>query len=165
MKKLLCLSALVICAGGLVYGSEGGAPAAVVPEQPAVEGKVVWLTSLELAQAEAAKRKVPILVDFTESDWCGWCIKLDKEVFDTPVFAKYASENLVLLQIDFPRKKTQSAELKKQNEALLDKFGVRGFPTIILLDASGQLIEKTSYKAGGAESYVKHLSGLLKNKK
>ncbi len=165
MKIWPGLMAVVMCVGSIGCSAEEAAKANVVADKPGIAVKAVWFTSLELAKAESAKRKVPILANFSGSDWCGWCIKLDKEVFSTPVFEKYASENLVLLHLDFPRKKAQSDEIKKQNEALLEKFQVTGFPTIILLDADGKLIEKTSYQPGGAENYVKHLSGLLKNKK
>ena len=131
----------------------------------AVVDKVVWLTSLAAAKAEAARRKVPILADFSGSDWCGWCMKLDKEVFSTDVFKKYASENLVLLLVDFPRQKPQSDETIKQNKDLAEKFGIEGFPTILLLDAEGKLLERTSYLPGGGENYVMHLRKLLKNKR
>ncbi len=129
-----------------------------------VVGKAVWLTSLAEAKAEAAKRKVPILADFSGSDWCGWCIKLDKEVFSTPAFQKYASENLVLLLLDFPRAKPQTDEIKKQNAGLSDKFGIEGLPTVILMNSEGHKLAQTGYLAGGGEVYVTHLQKLLKNK-
>lgn len=139
-------------------------PVLAAEDKPAVAGKALWLTSLADAKAEAAKRKVPILVDFSGSDWCGWCIKLDEEVFSTPVFKEYAAKNLVLLLVDFPRAKPQDAGTKKQNQALVDKFGVEGFPTILLLDENEKLIARTSYQPGGGENYVKHLGKLLKSK-
>lgn len=112
------------------------------------------MTDFEAAQAKAAAEQKPMLLDFTGSDWCGWCIKLDKEVFSQEAFQNYAAEALVLVELDFPRGKDQSAKLKAQNKALAEKYGIRGFPTILILSPEGELIEKTGYRRGGAESYV-----------
>lgn len=121
----------------------------------------IWMTDFEAAKKAAAEKELPILVDFTGSDWCGWCIKLKKEVFSQDPFVAYAKKNLVLLELDFPRRKELPEDLQKQNQALLEKYGVRGFPTILLLDAKGKELERTGYRKGGAEAYVKHLKGLL----
>jgi len=121
----------------------------------------VWMTDFEAAQAKAAAEQKPMLLDFTGSDWCGWCIKLDKEVFSQEAFQSYAAEALVLVELDFPRSKDQSAELKAQNKALAEKYGIRGFPTILILSPEGELIEKTGYRRGGAESYVEHIMSIL----
>jgi len=138
---------------------------ATVTKPVAVEAAApVWLTSLEAAKTEAAKRKVPILADFTGSDWCGWCIRLDKEVFSTPVFRDYAGTNLVLLVVDFPRSKAQTDELKKQNEELSTRFGIEGFPTVLILNTEGKETARTGYREGGAEAYVAHLKNLIGGK-
>lgn len=121
-----------------------------------------WMTDLASAQKAAAERKVPILVDFSGSDWCGWCIKLDKEVFSQDAFKKFAKDNLVLLLLDFPRRKEQSEEVKKANNALAEKYGIEGFPTVLILDAEGKVIGRTGYQPGGAEKYVAHIQELLK---
>lgn len=138
-------------------------------ETKAVDAKashvdVVWLTSLDAARKEAAEKKLPILVNFSGSDWCGWCIKLDKEVFSQKAFAEYAKSNLVLLLLDFPNSKPQSPEDKKVNQALAEQYGVQGFPTVLLLDATGKQLGRTGYMPGGAEAYVDHLKDLLKKK-
>ena len=114
-----------------------------------------------LLAAKARAENKPLLVDFTGSDWCGWCIRLDEEVFSQSAFQAYAAAELVLVEIDFPRRKTLSAELKAQNEALAQQYGIRGFPTILLLSPEGELIEKTGYRRGGPESYVAHLKEIL----
>src|SRR5882672_6835374 len=75
-----------------------------------------WLTDAKKAQEQAKAEKKLVLLDFTGSDWCGWCIRLNKEVFSKPEFQDYAAKNLVLVEVDFPRSKTQSAELKAQND-------------------------------------------------
>lgn len=122
-----------------------------------------WLTDFDKAQKMAADKKLPILADFSGSDWCGWCIKLDKEVFSQKAFQDYAKTNVVLLLVDFPNAKKQSTEEKKKNQALADKYGVRGFPTVLLLKADGSVIAQTGYREGGAEKYVDHLKEVLKN--
>ena len=120
-----------------------------------------WMTDFEAAQAKAKAENKPMLLDFTGSDWCGWCIKLDKEVFGKAAFKDYAAAELVLVELDFPRGKEQSAELKAQNEKLAKQYGIRGFPTILVLSPEGELIEKTGYQRGGAEAYVEHIKEIL----
>jgi protein disulfide-isomerase len=123
-----------------------------------------WTTDFAGAQKTAAEKNLPILVDFSGSDWCGWCIKLDKEVFSQKEFKEFAQGNVVLFLADFPRGKSQSAELKKQNKGLMEKYGVQGFPTVLLLNAKGDVIGETGYQPGGARKYVAHLKDLLKKK-
>src|SRR5882672_5780311 len=108
-----------------------------------------WQTDLPKAQAQAKKENKLVMLDFTGSDWCGWCIKLNKEVFSKPEFAKYAKDNLLLVEVDFPHAKKQTEELKKANEALLDKYKVDGYPTIIVLNSQGEKIGETGYVEGG----------------
>jgi thioredoxin-related protein len=120
-----------------------------------------WATDWEKAKATAAKDAKDILLDFTGSDWCGWCIKLDKEVFSQEAFKTHAATSLVLMEADYPRQKQQSAELKAQNQKLQEQFGVTGFPTIFLTDAQGRPFARTGYLQGGAETYVAHLKELV----
>ena len=104
-----------------------------------------WLTDLPKAQAQAKKENKLVMLDFTGSDWCGWCIKLNKEVFSTPDFAKYAKDNLVLVEVDFPDRKEQTAAQKTANEALKKKYKIRGYPTIIVLNAEGKQVGELHY--------------------
>lgn len=120
-----------------------------------------WLTDFEAAQATARAEGKPLLLDFTGSDWCIWCIRLTDEVFSREAFVSYADASLVLAKIDFPMKKPQSEELVAQNRALAEKFGIQGFPTIILLSPEGELLAKTGYQRGGPEAYVAHLQKFL----
>ena len=124
-----------------------------------------WLDNLEKAQEISKEKEIPIFVDFTGSDWCGWCIKLTEEVFSKEEFIQYSAENLVLVKLDFPRAIPQTAETKAYNENLARKYGIRGFPTILLLDSEGQVIAQTGYQYGGAVKYVEHLQELLKTGK
>ena len=130
----------------------------------AAEGSANWLTDFEAAKEVAASEDKPLLLDFTGSDWCIWCIRLKDEVFTREAFTDYAEDELVLVELDFPRGKSQTEELKAQNAALAEKYGVRGFPTIVLLSPDGDLIDKTGYRKGGPEAYVAHLKELLASK-
>jgi protein disulfide-isomerase len=117
-----------------------------------------WNTDFAKASAKAKAEGKYILIDFSGSDWCGWCKKLDKEVFSKKTFKKYAKENLILVMADFPRDDSkQSVSLKKQNKALAKKFKIRGFPTVFILDPNGKTINKTGYQAGGPEAYVEYI--------
>jgi len=119
-----------------------------------------WLTDLDEAKKVALKENKPILVDFTGSDWCGFCIKLHAEVFDKPEFEAFA-KNYVLVELDFPNKKPQPAEEKAKNRAAQAKYGVSGFPTVLLLDAkTGEAYGRQSgYGPGtGPKAYLEKLS-------
>lgn len=109
-----------------------------------------WSTDYPASVAAATKAGKPLLLDFTGSDWCGWCIKLRKEVFDTPAFAAWAKDRVVLVEIDFPNGKPQSDAVKRQNEELQQRFRIEGYPTIILLDPTGKkVLGQMGYQQGG----------------
>ncbi len=116
------------------------------------EVKSGWLTDFKKAQDEAKANNKLLLVNFTGSDWCGWCIKLDREVFSQPAFKEYASKNLVLLEVDFPRAKPQTSAEKKQNFELAERFGIEGYPTIVVLNSEGKKIGALSYDAALPEN-------------
>lgn len=121
-----------------------------------------WETDFEVAKKRAKDENKTILADFTGSDWCGWCIKLKKEVFDQAAFQEYAKKNLIMLELDFPHNKKLPAKEQKQNDKLSEEFKVQGFPTILLLDADGKEVGRTGYQPGGPEKYIEHVKGLLK---
>ena len=101
-------------------------------------------------------------MDFTGSDWCGWCIKLVDEVFKHDAFKKGVADKFVLVELDYPQDKSKlSEETQKQNEELKGKYSIRGYPTILLLDSDGRPFAQTGYQAGGPEKYLAHLDGLL----
>ena len=127
------------------------------PAQP-----TVWLTSFEAAKAAARAERKVILVNFTGSDWCPWCVRLHDEVFSRRAFLDYASRHLILLTVDFPRKKRMTPAQKRENNALAQSYKIEGFPTILLLDPDGRVIAQTGYRKGGAAAYVDHLRALLR---
>ncbi|MCA8965314.1 MAG: thioredoxin family protein [Planctomycetes bacterium] len=115
-----------------------------------------WLTDYKAALKAARKGNQVVLVDFTGSDWCGWCMKLDKEVFETDEFRTWAKKKkVVLLKLDFPRHKELPAELKKQNDELAKEFGIGGYPSIVFLNAKGKKVGEMSYKEGGTAVWTK----------
>lgn len=124
-----------------------------------------WETDYEKAKELARTENKHILVDFTGSDWCGWCIKLNKEVFSQPAFQEYARKNLVLVVVDFPRKTPLSEEAQKKNRSLMAKYEVRGFPTLVILNPKGKEVARTGYRAGGPKAYVEHLKTLISGEK
>jgi thioredoxin-related protein len=126
--------------------------------------KPIWLTKYTDALKYAKKFDRPILVNFTGSDWCGWCVKLKKEVFDKKEFKEFASTDVILFEADFPNRKKQSAAIKGQNKKLKEKFGITGYPSIILLNSKGEKITKTGYKEGGPVKYVEMLREMLEGK-
>jgi protein disulfide-isomerase len=122
------------------------------PAAPAITG---WTDDFDKAVKYAAATKRPLLLDFSGSDWCGWCIKLHNEVFVKDAFKTYADKNLVLVEVDFPRGKKQSAELKARNSKLAEKYGVRGFPTVVVLDSTGKKeLGRTGYVKGGPDAFI-----------
>ena len=121
-----------------------------------------WLTDVPKAVQQAKAENKLVLLDFTGSDWCGWCIKLNKEVFSQPEFADYAKKNLVLVEVDFPRRKEQSAELKKANQALQEKYKIEGYPTLILLNTEGKQVGQMGYQPGGPKPFVADLDKVKK---
>ena len=119
-----------------------------------------WGTDLPAALNQARSEKKMVLLDFTGSDWCPWCIKFDHEVLDTDSFATYAQNKLELVLVDFPRTKPQSDSLKQANQDLARRFGVDGYPTYVLLDYKGkELGRQVGYAEGGPDAFVAELDG------
>jgi len=117
-----------------------------------------WLTDYDKALAKAKADNKVVMVEFHGSDWCPPCIKLNKEVLKSSDFESFASEHLILVDADFPRKSELPADVKAQNEKLAKQFGIRGFPTIILLDAEENVLGKmVGFPQGGLEGLLSFL--------
>ena len=122
-----------------------------------------WLHDYNKAQEQAKANHKLLFLNFTGSDWCGWCIKLDKEIFSQQQFKNYAHDNLVLVELDFPRRKSQATEERKQNMELAQQYEVLGFPTIVVLNSNGQKVwQFDGYFPGGPEAFVAQLQKLPK---
>jgi protein disulfide-isomerase len=124
-----------------------------------------WMTDHKAALALSKKTGKPILADFTGSDWCGWCIRLKKEVFNTPEFKTWAKKNVILLELDYPRSKPQSAAIKAQNAKLVQQYKIEGYPTILFLNSSGKVLGQYGYDQGGPKVWTKNADSMLKGKK
>jgi thioredoxin-related protein len=128
-------------------------------DKPATE---LWVTDFAKAKTQAKAEKKDLLVDFTGSDWCGWCMKLDEEVFSQDAFTAGAPKSFVLVKLDYPHKKELPAELKEQNKKLVKQYPIQGYPTIMLMDADGHVYGLTGYEAGGADKYLEMLADMKK---
>lgn len=132
--------------------------------------ELVWETDLTKAINISKVENKPLMLFFTGSDWCGWCIKLQKEVFKTPEFSKWANENVVLVELDFPRRKELSAEMKSQNEQMKQMFQIRGYPTVWLVqpeEVDGKVnfrqLGKSGYVSGGPSAWITAIEPAFKN--
>jgi protein disulfide-isomerase len=133
--------------------------------------ELTWQTDMNKALEISKKSQKPLFLFFTGSDWCGWCIRLQKEVFKTPEFAKWAKDNVILVELDFPRSTPQQPEIKKQNAELQQIFAVQGYPTVWFVRGSkkdGKVnLEKlgsTGYVAGGPTAWLAAADKILANK-
>ncbi len=147
MKQVLLIGLLVF----FVVGSAGAA------------SDNLWQTDFAAAKAQAVKEKKLLLLDFTGSDWCGWCTKLKQEVFNRELFQKEVIKDFVLVELDFPQKSQLEEKLAQQNKALSKKYDIAGFPSIVLLDAEGVEFARTGYQSGGPQVYLDSLKGFIKN--
>ncbi|MFK7970902.1 MAG: thioredoxin family protein [Bacteroidia bacterium] len=123
-----------------------------------------WYVHLDTAKTQANTSRKPILVLFTGSDWCAPCMQLEREVLSKKAFQDYAKKNLVLVKMDFPRRSPEpSIEMQVHRDTVATKYlGERqSVPTVFLLNDDGSIIAKTTFRAGGAEAYVRHLEHLL----
>jgi thioredoxin-related protein len=128
-------------------------------------GAADWQTDYARALETAKAQNKRVLLDFTGSDWCGPCIEFKKRVFSRPEFSAYADKNLILVEVDYPQQKKQSAELKKQNDKLGKQYGIdeKGFPTIVLLDPAGKIVrEFTGYDGETPAALIAWIEGKTK---
>jgi len=98
-----------------------------------------------------------VFLFFTGSDWCGWCKRLEEEILTTSEFKNYAKEKLILVKLDFPRQIEQSEALQNQNRTLAGQYGIKGYPTVIVLDPAGRAVKQLGYQEGGPGPFVSAL--------
>ncbi|WP_133507557.1 thioredoxin family protein [Flavobacterium chryseum] len=131
-----------------------------------------WYTDVKEAITVSNKENKPMLMFFTGSDWCGWCIRLQNEVLKTTEFQKWASDNVILVELDYPRRTPQAPEIKSQNNELQQAFGIQGFPTVFFTSAEskdGKInfkgLGQTGYVAGGPSAWLAVAEGIVHPKK
>jgi thioredoxin-related protein len=149
-KRSLLLAALVA-----LVAAPFVAPSAVRAAE------VQWHTNMDEAMKIATREDKQLLINFTGSDWCVWCKRLEGEVFEQSQFQEEATDDFVLVELDFPRSTPQSDEVKKHNRKWQEQYGVEGFPTIVLANAKGEAFANTGYLPGGPGPYMMHLDELL----
>ena len=124
-----------------------------------------WQTNITVAKEIAAEKSKPIILVFQGSDWCAPCIKLDRQIWSTDAFKKYAKDNFVMLQADFPKRKKNalSESLTISNAKLAETYNKNGvFPFVVVLDANGNVLGETGYKKTTPENYIKELNAFIK---
>jgi protein disulfide-isomerase len=134
--------------------------------------ELVWSNNLRNSVEVSKKTKKPLMLFFTGSDWCGWCIRLQKEVFLTETFTKWAKENVILVELDFPKSKTQTDAIKQQNNQLQQTFAVQGYPTVFFVNAKKtekdkydlSSLGKTGYVAGGPVKWIEGANAMIQQK-
>lgn len=156
MKKILLV--LLLTFGSLLVNAQ--------------EGELTWHTNIDKAMEISKKEKKPLMLFFTGSDWCGWCIRLQKEVFFKKEFVKWAKDNVVLVELDFPRKKQLEPALQQQNYSLQNAFQVQGYPTVWFVNSDVKegktnftQLGSTGYVAGGPEAWISGANQILANNK
>lgn len=133
---------------------------AAAVRSPAIEDYTqdpTWETDYAHALARAHQEHRHLFLFFTGSDWCVWCKKLETEVIETHAFTQYARDHLVLVELDFPKEKAQSDDLRAQNHKLQHKYHVRGYPTIMVLDSEGNMLGQLGYQKGGPDPFIERL--------
>jgi protein disulfide-isomerase len=116
-----------------------------------------WHTDMQEALKQAQKEKKRVLLYYSGSDWCPWCKKAQEELLSTPQFQQYAARNLILLHVDFPRKKQLPEEQLKKNNLIKEKYALAGFPTFVVLTNEGGVLDVLNYKQGGPGPFLAEL--------
>lgn len=154
MKFLFCCLALLL----------GWITTPLQAETASLHGSITWLTNYEEAVDKAKSSSKPIILFFTGSDFCTWCTKLEKEVFETQEFANLAGNQFIFLKLDFPQNHPLTPQLSAQNKQLQNKYGVRRFPTLVILDSTAQQqIGQAGYRTGGGRQYAEYLKKMVEN--
>lgn len=125
--------------------------------------ELTWHTDMAKATELSIKEKKPLLLFFTGSDWCGWCIKLQKDVLKTKEFANWATQNVILVELDYPRSKPQETAIKMQNQKLAQTFGIQGYPTVWFVNPIKGADNKVNLTGLGSLGYEKSSTTWIKN--
>ncbi len=154
MKKLSTIILALALMGNTACSADSSTAAS---SQVTTSEHVKWFTDYSDAAKLADSKGVPLVLFFTGSDWCMWCTKLEQEALDKPEFAHLAANKFVFVKLDFPMRQTINPQLASQNDQLKKKYGITGFPSVIIADANGNRIGATGYRPGGPKAYAEHL--------
>ena len=147
MRKIL-LAISLLCA----YCVPALANAGSVSQMPGRQ-QLQWYTNYNQAVQVAQQKNAPLFLFFTGSNWCGWCKKMVSEVFASPDFVQSVGNSFVFVEIDFPTNYQLPPDIVQQNEQLKNKFGISGYPTVIILSPDQKVLAKTGYRQGGGRAY------------
>ena len=156
---------IVVILGAFYWLSERSTSVAKISENRATATSTAssWSTDYKKAQDEARASRKLVLINFTGSDWCGYCIQLDRAILSQPQFKDYANRNLILVEIDFPRQKPQSVEIRKQNQELAERYQVEGFPILVVLNGEGKTLWRyDGFYTGGIAAFLAELDKVRK---
>jgi thioredoxin-related protein len=133
-----------------------------VAQAAAIEAPGIWQVDFDRALEQAAAENKYVFVNFSGLQWCGWCKALEGEVLSQRAFIDYAKERLICVLLDYRGSgRAVNNEFAQQHEALLNQYKVYSFPTVLILNPGGNVIERTGYQSGGAEAYVNYLKDLI----
>ena len=121
-----------------------------------------WVEDFDKGLAQAKTEKKIALADFTGSDWCVWCQRLDKEIFSQKEFKDYAKDKLVLVEVDFPQTKPLPKAKQEKHDALAKQYEIKGFPTVLVFAADGKKIGQLGYTEGGPAAFIAALEAITK---
>lgn len=142
----------------LLVGGCGRAPEAVAN----TDGSGIWQVDFDAALQQAASENKYVLVNISGLSWCTWCQALEHEVFSQPEFIDYAKENLIPVLLDFNWDGTATSEEHAvQHEVLLTRYQVQGFPTVLIMNPQGRVVERDGYQPGGATNYVNFIKNVI----
>lgn len=144
--SFLILALVALCAPSFSYAKD----------------EVKWQTNFNQALEQSQSNHKPIVLFFTGSDWCSWCSKLDHEVFETPEFNQATKDKFIFVKLDFPRKQKLDPALAAQNKQLQDKYHIKGYPSLVVIDSNQKVLGTTGYRAGGGKAYADHLLSFIK---
>lgn len=163
MQILFTLLTCVLLAGNLPTTTAAEGTNDWAWEASAEEGlEINWMTDYEAAVRKADDEGKPILLFFTGSDWCGWCMKLVSEVLSQPEFIESMHDRFVFVEVDFPKRTALPNDISEQNERLAQLYGIRSYPTIIILDDQLNQVVRTGYRPGGSAKFAEHLTEQLR---
>jgi protein disulfide-isomerase len=137
MKKIIAVLLLTIASIQMSYSQD-----------------IMWFTDIKMATDQAIKEKKPIMLFFTGSDWCGWCHKLQADVLNKPAFVEWARQNVIAVELDFPRNKKMEPNLKAQNDYMGNLLGVSGYPTVWFVEASYTATNQINFARLGSQGYI-----------